>query len=536
MNDRKLWAVILISTIALGIIYMYSNKLHNIGSIPYNRTTPKAYFYSGSKQEKFLSSKHCSYPFYVFIHPLPTVFNTQIIPILESILKNSSYCPAHGNMEEKTLLEGNCPLLQFNTEILIHWLLAKHPCVTSDPKKASFFYLPVYPFFMRVAAERGKMEATFREPLKLLDQMLRNSSKVDAFFKYADRQALLDRQKMLQKSGQVKSTTFSSNNSQLYSIVEQHGHTLPSAYKSYLYRKQLCDHVFTASRIFYGSDGPYIWQAPRGHGFQHNIIWLTIEIYPRHPFAKYRSPKLTKNIAIPYVVSGKLHDAGNLIREELQRRVAAMNIENINIEPCRIFCSGNFSTAFFEDHLNRSYNRSFQRPLLAYFAGGTVSFRRYLQVLLNTMQASVYKVIPHSIQRLDSQLTLGYLQSTFCFVLPGDSPSSKRLYDTIAGNCIPVIISDKWQLPFSHLPWETFSLRFTDDDLIKNNSIIRSALTSMPAKQILTMQINLYYNRHHFLYPLDAQEYISQPDDAVDKIFQELSLRQQYAQTCQHNV
>jgi hypothetical protein len=48
------------------------------------------------------------------------------------------------------------------------------------------------------------------------------------------------------------------------------------------------------------------------------------------------------------------------------------------------------------------------------------------------------------------------------------------------------------------------------------------------------MQINLYNNRHHFLYALEKQEYITQAGDAMDKIFQELSMRQQYAKTCQY--
>jgi hypothetical protein len=127
-----------------------------------------------------------------------------------------------------------------------------------------------------------------------------------------------------------------------------------------------------------------------------------------------------------------------------------------------------------------------------------------------------------------------YLKSTFWFVVPGDSCSTKRLFDMIAGNCIPVIISDEWELPFAHLPWNTFSLRFSNNQLIHNKSIIRSALVSMPSKQILNMQINLYNNRHNFLYALDTQKYITQTNDALDNIFQELGMRQQYAKSCEY--
>ncbi|KAJ6873497.1 hypothetical protein NC651_032389 [Populus alba x Populus x berolinensis] len=38
--------------------------------------------------------------------------------------------------------------------------------------------------------------------------------------------------------------------------------------------------------------------------------------------------------------------------------------------------------------------------------------------------------------------------SKFCLNIAGDTPSSNRLFDAIASQCVPVIISDGIELPF----------------------------------------------------------------------------------------
>lgn len=534
MFPSKSWGVTIVCAIAFSISFIFSYCLYTgfqFGNFQYQPLD--LVFKYISQKEQYLSSNQCRHPFSIFVYPLPTVFNAQIIPYLERYLDNTTRCPANTSSRLPRLLDGQCPIMQFNTEIIIHWLLANHPCVTSAPDKATFFYFPVYAYYMHLIDRGWQMNAVFREPLQLLNEMLRNSSRVDAFYEYADRQAILDWRKISQNKSQLDPNIFSTDHYHPYPLPARNNHILPSFYKSYLYRNQLCDHIFVGSRPFYSSDGSYIWQAGHGRGLQHNIIWLAIEVLPRYPLYKYKS-KLTKNIAIPYVVSGEIQQAGNLIYEELKNNVATIGMGNETIEPCRVFCSGIFPESFLQNRLERNFNGSLKRPMLAFFAGSTKSIRKHIRDLLSTMEGSLFKLIPPRSKRLDNQLTFMYLKSIFCFVAPGDTPSSKRLYDIIASNCLPVIISDAWELPFAHLPWDTFSLRFMKDDLINNSSMIRSALTSMPPKQILSMQINLYNNRHHFLYPLTTEKYVSQPNDAMDTVLHELSLKQQYAKTCQN--
>ena len=249
-----------------------------------HKMTKMFYNYSSNREKSFMSEQ-CRYPFYIFIHPLPAIFNMQVIVNLESLVRNSSDCPAKYSTTAETLIEGTCPLLQFNTEILIHRLLAEHPCVTSDPSKAIFFYLPVYAYYMHSIARKKQMEATFREPLELFNQMLLNSSNVDAFYQYADRQATLDMEQALSKTSQFNSNTLRTEDSQIYSSPVQQIRTLPSFYKPYLHRNKLCDHIFVASRPFYSWDGRYIWQANRGRGYGHQR-WAIQRDCPAAPRAR----------------------------------------------------------------------------------------------------------------------------------------------------------------------------------------------------------------------------------------------------------
>jgi len=52
------------------------------------------------------------------------------------------------------------------------------------------------------------------------------------------------------------------------------------------------------------------------------------------------------------------------------------------------------------------------------------------------------------------------LRSRFCLHLQGDTTTSRRLFDAIAAGCIPVIIADGVNLPFSNqLDWTKFTIQ-----------------------------------------------------------------------------
>eukprot|EP01040_Poterioochromonas_malhamensis_P014917 gene14917-16604_t len=67
--------------------------------------------------------------------------------------------------------------------------------------------------------------------------------------------------------------------------------------------------------------------------------------------------------------------------------------------------------------------------------------------------------------------------SDFCFIIPGDTSSTSKLYKAIFSHCIPVIfISYPSQLPFYHfIKWESFAI-IVYKDIIKNSQKLRQLL------------------------------------------------------------
>jgi len=59
----------------------------------------------------------------------------------------------------------------------------------------------------------------------------------------------------------------------------------------------------------------------------------------------------------------------------------------------------------------------------------------------------------------------GYRQSTFCPCPGGDSPSAKRMYDTIHGGCIPLVISEDFVWPLTR----EFDINTNDDQVTKTS-------------------------------------------------------------------
>lgn len=69
--------------------------------------------------------------------------------------------------------------------------------------------------------------------------------------------------------------------------------------------------------------------------------------------------------------------------------------------------------------------------------------------------------------------TEGMRASKFCLNIAGDTPSSNRLFDAIASHCVPVIISDKIELPYEDvIDYSEFCIFVYTSDAIKENFLI----------------------------------------------------------------
>eukprot|EP00435_Cladocopium_sp_Y103_P051299 s1495_g15.t2 len=67
--------------------------------------------------------------------------------------------------------------------------------------------------------------------------------------------------------------------------------------------------------------------------------------------------------------------------------------------------------------------------------------------------------------------------SHFCLVPAGTSPWTNHLYESFYAGCIPVILSDEYELAFMNdLPWENFSIKWPESRICDDEDCSRSAL------------------------------------------------------------
>lgn len=115
------------------------------------------------------------------------------------------------------------------------------------------------------------------------------------------------------------------------------------------------------------------------------------------------------------------------------------------------------------------------------------------------------------------QATLGMRSSRFCLHPAGDTPSSCRLFDAIVSHCVPVIISDKIELPYEDdLNYREFSLFFSAEEATQPDYLL-DTLRGFEEERWLKMWKKLKAISHHFEYQHPAKK-----DDAVNMIFKQV--------------
>ena len=122
------------------------------------------------------------------------------------------------------------------------------------------------------------------------------------------------------------------------------------------------------------------------------------------------------------------------------------------------------------------------------------------------VQIGSYSVINKKKYR-QPNLTMEYgemmLDSKFCFHVSGDTPTSRRLYDSIAAGCIPVIVAKDIQvnLPFREsVPWHSFSVFIKPVEVIKHGIRAFDIVWNLQDEEANAMQDLLFKYRNKFLY------------------------------------
>lgn len=111
----------------------------------------------------------------------------------------------------------------------------------------------------------------------------------------------------------------------------------------------------------------------------------------------------------------------------------------------------------------------------------------------------------------------GMRSSRFCLHPAGDTPSSCRLFDAIVSHCVPVIVSDRIELPYEdEIDYQEFSLFLSVKQALKPGYLIEQ-LENFPKERWLKMWNKLKQVEHHFEY-----QYPPKKDDAVNMLWKQI--------------
>ncbi|XP_052209043.1 probable glycosyltransferase At5g25310 isoform X2 [Diospyros lotus] len=142
------------------------------------------------------------------------------------------------------------------------------------------------------------------------------------------------------------------------------------------------------------------------------------------------------------------------------------------------------------------------RPYLAFFAGGLHG--PFRPILLRHWQGRDPDLPVHEYLPKDLDYYSFMLQSRYCLCPSGYEVASPRIVEAIYTECVPVILSDHYVLPFSDvLRWEAFSIRLEISEIPR----LKEVLTAVPERQYARLKKGLRAVRRHFVLNQPAQRF-----------------------------
>ena len=118
-------------------------------------------------------------------------------------------------------------------------------------------------------------------------------------------------------------------------------------------------------------------------------------------------------------------------------------------------------------------NRTYSLFLAASYRRKRVEIFDAMKEIPNSKPILLDRENEANLSELNRQTPLLMSHSKFCIIPTGDSPSSKRLYDAIMHGCVPVIISDDLEFPFSkQFDWDKAIVKIPEAQIGQMKNII----------------------------------------------------------------
>lgn len=133
------------------------------------------------------------------------------------------------------------------------------------------------------------------------------------------------------------------------------------------------------------------------------------------------------------------------------------------------------------------------RTILAFFAGamhGRIRPALFQHWRENDVDIQVYEKLPHGVSYRDMMR-----KSKYCICPSGYEVASPRIAEAIYADCVPVLVSEHYILPFSDvLNWDSFSVKVSVSEIPD----LKKILMGIPEHKYLRMRRRVKRVQRHF--------------------------------------
>lgn len=193
-------------------------------------------------------------------------------------------------------------------------------------------------------------------------------------------------------------------------------------------------------------------------------------------------------------------------------RDAASKFIGLHRNSVQVVCSSSYYQKFYVAHKDIALPQVWprfpetnlvppeQRTTLAFFAGRGKNSRIRQQLMSMWENDSLINLSEKSHKSYEE----GFRNSKYCLHVKGYEVNTARISDAIHFGCVPVIISNHYDLPFANvLDWSKFSV------IVNHNDIphLKAVLLSISEKMYASFHANLHQVRKHFRWHASPKDY-----------------------------